>query len=86
MKPGTQRNPKTRRYRGFFTPTRRVSPVPVLDRGQILDFEEDPMKDQLFEVARYNKAANEAMLAIVEALPRELLRKDVGIHYKSVLG
>jgi len=44
------------------------------------------MKDVLVQLARYNAAANEALLAILAKLPYSLAQADLKVYYKSILG
>lgn len=44
------------------------------------------MKEVLQLMAEYNKAANSGMMAILEKLPGESLKKDAGIFFKSIEG
>ncbi len=44
------------------------------------------MKELLVSLAAYNRDANVAMTAILGQLPEDLLKKEVGVYYRSILG
>lgn len=44
------------------------------------------MKEILTAFAAYNKKVNEDLIAILEKLPEEKLRRNTGIYYSSVFG
>ena len=44
------------------------------------------MKDMLVQIARYNREANAAMLAILAKAPVDVVKADQKVYYKSILG
>lgn len=44
------------------------------------------MKELLRLQGRYNQEANKKMIAVLEGLDENVLTKDMGLYYKSILG
>ncbi len=43
-------------------------------------------KERLISLAEHNIWSNERLFSALEAMPKELITKDVGVYFKSILG